>query len=284
MTACAFGCRTPDKTPEPAVDGWNVCPACSARIAQLLHDLERTYTAATHIDQMIPKGDPSAPVVARSAGSKSPTVDTILVHTDVRSVTEPGEAPAALPWANDLANEAREVLGLPAPGTRLTMTRELETVRAAWAWLMGHESIVDLFKEAQRVLRSLERVHGSAPKMMTAGKCPILQLAIPLTDGTVLQIACGATLSFYVDARAIRCGNCRTVWPKARWRELGDDWADYATLSRDLGVPAGTLRYWASEDAWERQGREGLKRVLVSRMDALDSYTRRRGPLLGEVS
>ena len=284
MTDCAFGCRTPDKTPEPAVGGWLVCAACSARIGNILNDLEHTYNAATHIDQMIPHGDPSAPVVARSAGSKSPTVDTILVHTDVRSSTEAHEAPAALPWAHDLATEAREVLGLPAPGTRLTMARELETIRSSWPWLMAHPSIVDLTRQAEWVLRGLQNLHGSGPKLMRAGKCPILVVAIPMTDGTILSIACEATLTFYPDAKAIRCRNCRTVWPRSRWQELGDDWTDYATLSRDLNVPNGTLRRWASEDRWLRQERDGLKRPLVSRLDALDSYTRRRGPLLGEVS
>lgn len=281
--SCVLGCHDADGVPHRASPGLLVCPTCSEKLRAVLDDLERTFRELSDVDELIPSGSPDKVGVRTVPGPRSPAVDALLVHLDPRSVTGPNEPPAALASIAEFARSVREDRSLDVPreqlratvpAGRITMRRECATLRFNWDWIMAQDWAADFAGEIRRVLNSLRAVRREFPPVLRIGKCKVPAVAFELPDGSKLTLDCGAPLRVLATADEIRCRNCRTVWTRDEWHELGSPWADYASLSEDLGVPVGTLRRWAHEDGWERTTRPG--RSLVHRADALGSYARRR--------
>lgn len=279
VRACLLGCRTPDGYARRAAPGTLVCPPCSESLRDVLTRLARTYAAVTELDELIPGGR-GGDGVRRVPGPRSPAVDALLAHTDPRSKDDSALA-VVESWARWV--RAERSIDVPpgqmkatVPAGRITMTRELDTLRFHWDWIMSHDE-VPWFAEAMRsVLLALRQVRGELDRVTRVGKCPTVVVPAELT-GIGFDLECGASLRVRPGDTEIKCRNCGESWTKDRWPEIGSGWTDYATLADDLGVKVGTLWRWASEDQWRTQN-PGRRR-LVLRADALDSYTRRRGPL-----
>ncbi len=126
------------------------------------------------------------------------------------------------------------------------------------------------------MLDALRTAARARPPVLRLGPCPV-PVAIDVTDqhGRPLRVECGAPLRVRPGDESIRCPGCGTEWTRSKWHQLGDEWVDFATLAEQLGVPVGTLHYWRHVDEWRTAGTRS--RRLVSRVDALTSYARRRG-------
>lgn len=272
---CLLGCRTAEGVPYRAAPGWHVCHPCSDRLRIVLDTLERTYTTITAIDELIPSGHGTGTGVRTPPGPRSPAVDAILIHTDRRSTLD--NQPAALATVESWARMVREELGAAVPAGRVTMARELELLRSRWDWIMYQAWVDEFAAEMRAVLQALRMVEREQPGAVMVGKCPTIAVPRELS-GLPFDLECGATLRVRPGATEIRCRNCDTVWPRARWRQdLGQQQMDYATLAAELAVPTGTLRRWALEDAWQRSGTPGRPLFAVAEVEA--SYVRRRGTL-----
>jgi hypothetical protein len=273
-----------------AAPGLLCCPSCSAQVRKAVDYLGQLYEGLQDVDELTPSGSPDSTGGRSVPGSRSPAVDALLVHSDPRSHARVGDHPAALAtiasWAR-LIREERSLDTAPAklratvPAGRISMARELATIRFHWDWLMAYPTVLRFCADVDEVINGLEYVRRMNPPAIRIGKCPVVTDIEDLPDGGELPLSCGTSLRVRPDDAEIRCGGCGYVWPRARWHELGDPWADYAHLSAELGVPVGTLWRWASKDRWQTSGTRA--RRLVLRADALTSYERYRGRLLGEA-
>lgn len=289
VRACMLGCSNADGYPYPAAPGLLVCHRCSDKLRLVLDHIEQTYAAVTAVDELIPGGHGNTGI-RRPPGPRSPAVDGILVHTDTRSAWD-GQ-PAALAEVAGYARLVREDRSIDVPPDRMlatvpagrvTMARELETLRFHWDWIMGQEWVDEFAAQMRAVLQALRTIQDRQPGTVRIGKCAVTVAVLTLANGLDLDFPCGATLRVKPADDEIRCPNCHTIWPRNRWHELGDDVMDFARLSVSLNVPVGTLRRWAMEDAWVRAGTRG--RPLLRVEDARASYARRRGTLpLGEAT
>lgn len=272
---CTLGCRSPKDAPYPTVNGWQCCDRCADRLAGLLGDLHDHYATLTEADELIPRssGERGSP----GYGPRSPAVDSILLHSDIRtrwtSEAGSGALAAVSDWAR-MIREDRSIDTAPVdmhrtvPIGRATMNRELATIRFHWDYVLRQTWLAEFADDMRDVLHSLKHVGRLDERWMRIGPCPVV------FDGD----ACGAMLRVRASGSEIVCRQCGTVWSRDRWHELGDPWTDYAALSNELGVPVGTLWRWASEDGWTVAGTRA--RRLVSRTDAIASYERRRGGLV----
>lgn len=286
VRACVLGngkCR------QHAAPGHRACTHHAAQLAATLTILAKTYYELTTIAELTPTGSGDNSGGSRAVpGPRSPAVDALIVHTDPRSVTEPGRSPAALASIAGWAREVREERSLDTtpdqmiatvPAGRITMAREVTTLRRNWDWILGQPWLEGFAEEIHGVLNALRIVRRMDAPVLRIGTCPTKVALIPVrTNIGVIDIPllCGAPLRVRADATTIRCRNCDTTWSRDRWHELGDGLTDYARLADELGVKAGTLRYWASVDGWTEHHVNGRKVIL--RAEALDSYRKRRGP------
>lgn len=281
--ACVLGCRNAERIPFRAAPGLLVCHRCSDDLRTVLDDIDDLYRAVTDIDDLIPGGHGDTGGARKPPGPRSPAMDAVLVHTDHR--TRGNDRPAALACIEGWARLVREERSLDVaadqmlttvPAGRITMGRELGTLRFHWDWIMAQAWVDDFAVEMADLARALRQVSRLEVPVLRIGKCPtpLITITLPGDDTGPITLDCGASLQVRTDATEIRCRNCGTVWPKDRWHELGDQWTDYAWLSAELAVAVGTLWRWASEDEWAKETRGG--RRLVSRVDALASYDRRR--------
>jgi hypothetical protein len=260
-----------------------VCHACSDRLRLVLDDIGCLY-AELDDPSVLVLGRPFGDIPRRASvpGPRSPAVDAVIVHTDVRSVDR--DRPPALAivesWARAVREErARDIpasqLRATVPAGRVTMARELATLLFHWDWLMGWELVTDFASEVRAVQQELRRLRYG-PDVLLRVKCAAVLVAIDfprLVDPLVVR--CGAAMIVRPGDEAITCRNCGTVWPRRRWaRELGDDWADYAALAAEWNVTTALLRQWCRRDGWRVAGTRG--RRLVSRADANASYEQRR--------
>jgi hypothetical protein len=291
MTMCVLGCRTAD-SPRPPVEGWFACHRCADRLAGVLDDIGTLAALLDDPEALLPSGGQLGTGGARSVpGPRSPAVDALLIHLDVRTRNGPDDREfGALASIEGWARAVREELSIdtePAkmlatvPAGRATITRELATLKFHWPWVLA-QPWLDEFATAMREIRSsLEG--GPTTRTVRIGPCPavvgyeaddegVVQVD---EDGNALPVQCGATLRVQLGADVIRCRKCGGSWQRAHWRTaLGDPWIDYASLVVLLGVPVGTLWRWCSEDGWRTAGNRS--RRLVARLDALESYARRR--------
>lgn len=270
VRACLLGCRAVDDAAFRAAPGRLSCDRCAEKLAGVLADIALVYMTLTDIEELIPGGTADG---GRSVpGPRSPAVDAILVHTDLRS--SGNDHPAALASIASWARLVREERHAAVPAGRTTMTRELSTLRFHWDWLLGQSWVPDFAVEMRDVLAALKIVGRMSPPVLRIGSCPkqIFELVL---DGEAIPLLCGATLRVRVGDEEIKCRNCGEIWSRPRWSELGDGRTDYARLSIELSVPVGTLKRWGHEDGWRISGTHG--RRLVSRVDAEVSYRRRRG-------
>ncbi|MDI3315867.1 MAG: hypothetical protein QJR12_16805 [Mycobacterium sp.] len=276
---CILGCTNRDGIPYRAAPGRMCCHPCAEKLRRLLDDISDTYARVTDIHELIPSGHGNTSGPRRVPGPRSPAVDDLLVHTDVRSILDHG--PAALATVESWARMIREERSIDTPPERMrdtvpagrvTMERELATIKFEWDWVLAQPWLDEFAAEMRAVHTALQRAGRDLPPVLRIGPCPTL---VEVEDqGAVREEPCGAPLRVRVDDEEIRCRSCGTIWPRSRWRELGDPWTDYATLADDYGVPVGTLWRWASEDGWRRAKRGG--RLLVHRDDAEASRERRQ--------
>jgi len=288
---CAFNHARGDEQ-AMAAPGLLVCHPCSAQIRKAVDYLGQLYEGLCEVDELIPSGSPDNPGSHTVPGPKSPAVDALLVHSDPRSYARVGDQPAALATMASWARMIREERSLDTPphklrdtvpAGRISMQRELQTIRFHWDWLMNYPTVLAFCEDVNGVIDGLELVRRMNPPAIRIGKCPVVVTVEDLPDGGELPLACGTSLRVRPGDAEIRCRGCGTVWPRVRWHLLGDPWADYAHLSAELGVPVGTLWRWASKDRWQTSGTRA--RRLVLRADALASYERYRGALgLGTAS
>jgi predicted RNA-binding Zn-ribbon protein involved in translation (DUF1610 family) len=293
--SCVFDHRDEDGVQVRAAPGRVACTSCTDRVWRDLSRLQLLYDGVTDVDELIPGGSPDSTGGRSVPGPRSPAVDALLVHTDPRSATGPGESPAALAsiagWARTVREDttvevAPEFMLAVVPRGRVSMGRELAAIRGAWPWVTGQPWFLDFATEVRGVINALLEVRRMRDKTIRIGGCPKVIIAFDIPEARdkaaeLFTMECGATLRVRPADAEIRCKNCGTIWPRSEWRELGSPWADYATLSADLDVPVGTLWRWSSKDGWEVSGTRA--RRLVLRADALDSYEKYRGNLLGEA-
>lgn len=289
--ACVFNHLDDNGVTARAAPGRVACTSCTERVWRDLGTLQHLYEGLTDVDELIPGGSPDSNGTRTVPGPRSPAVDTLIVHTDPRSSTGPGESPAALAamagWARQVREDttvdvAPEFMLAVVPVGRITMGRELATIRGAWPWVTGQAWFLDFAEEVVGVRNALQMVRRSSEPVIRIGGCEKPLVAFPGPDGEEIVLRCGATLRVRPSDTEIRCKNCGYVWPKDRWQELGTPWTDYAYLAAELAVNPNTLRYWARVDEW-RSVPLG-RRVAVWRDDAIASYVRRRGPKLEEPS
>ena len=288
---CVFQHVDRDGVHVMAASGVLCCHACSDQTRKAVEYLGQLYAGLQDVDELTPSGSPDSTGGRSVPGSKSPAVDALLVHSDPRSYARVGDHPAALAtiasWARLIREErsldvAPHKLRNTVPAGRISMARELQTIRFHWDWLMNYPTVLRFCADVDEVINGLEYVRRMNPPTIRIGKCPVVTDIEDLPDGSELPLACGTSLRVRPGDDEIHCGGCHTVWPRAKWRLLGSPWADYANLSADLGVPVGTLYRWASMDSWEISGTRA--RRLVRRADALASYEKYRGRLLGTAS
>lgn len=292
---CVFDHADRDGVQVQAATGLLVCHRCSHLLRQAVDHLGRLYDGLQDVDELTPGGHPDGTGTRTIPGPKSPAVDALLVHSDPRSYARVGDHPAALATIAGWARFIREERSLDTPPTelrrtvpagRISMERELATIRFHWDWLMARPVVAQFEADVHEVISGLEYVRRMNPPAIRIGKCPVVTTIETLPDGGELPLLCGTSLRVRPDDTDVRCRGCHTVWPRARWHELGDPWADYPHLSAELGVTLGTLWKWSSKDRWRSKpsatSGTGVRRLYL-RADALASYERYRGPLLGET-
>lgn len=276
--ACLLGCRTPDGYPFRAAPGSNVCAVCSTKLRTVVDDLQKAYADLDQLARLIPSGQPGESS-RHVPGPKSPAVDAILVHLDPRSRDDTAALAVVEAWARWVREErsidvAPQQMLSTVPRGRITILREVETLRFNWDWLMARDEVADFAQAMRAVLNAMRAIRSEFPKTVRIGKCPTVVAQLELPDGSTVDLDCGATLRVKVGDTEIRCRNCGTTWIRDQWHELGDPWTDYGYLANELDVNPATLRWWCKEDGW-RTVRIG-RRTVISRADALASYTRRR--------
>lgn len=200
-------------------------------------------------------------------------MDVLLAHSDVRTRWTSELGYGALAVVESWARMLREELGAAAPVGRATFSREVATIRFHWDHLLRAPWLDEFAREVQEVTRSLTYAGRLTERIMRIGPCPATLEVERAETHETYDIPCGAMLRVRADATEIKCRNCGAVWPRSRWDEIGDRWADYATLAEDFAVAVGTLWRWASEDGWRKEKRQG--RLLVHRDDAEASRDRR---------
>jgi hypothetical protein len=255
------------------------CHHCNERLMQTLGDLADHYVTLQVADELIPHG--TGERGSPGFGPRSPAVDALLVHGDVRTRWTSENGYGALAAVEEWARRIREETSLDTPprqmvntvpAGRVTMARELATIRFHWDWVMRQDWLDAFAGNMRDALHSLVMAGRLTERVMRVGPCPT---KIDEFEGR--PITCDMPLFVRANAEEIHCKTCDTHWPRSRWRELGDPWTDYASLAAEFGVAVGTLWRWASEDGWHLGGTRG--RRLVFRLDALTSYEKRRGPL-----
>lgn len=283
VRSCVFGCVDANDVPFRAAPGRVACSPCSEALAKVLAEIGRVYEMLTDIDNLIPGGTGDGSGARAVPGPRSPAVDALLALTDTR--TAGTESPGALGAVEEWARLVRKDLSVDTapdrmlstvPAGRVTMERELATIQFHWDWVCAQDWLPTFAERMRALLGRMETVGHLNPARLRIGTCPTPEMAVPVADGSTVTLLCGARLTVKVGDSEIRCRNCGTVWPRERWHELGDPWADYASLSEELDVPVGTLRYWCSKDRWQVDGSRSRRRVL--RTDALTSYTKHRAP------
>jgi hypothetical protein len=275
--ACVLCCTYGYDRPFPAAPGRYACQPCEERLMGMLGDLADRYATLQTADELVPhsSGERGSP----GFGPRSPAVDALLVHSDIRTKWSSEHGYGALAVIESWARLIREETGAQPPTGRARMDRELRTIRWHWDHVMRSRWVDEFAREVQEASRALTNAGRLTERVLRVGPCPgLVDVGNAAVTGEAVYRVCGETLLVRASAEEIRCRACGTVWPRSRWRELGDPWADYALLAHDIGVPVTTLRRWASEDeqrghAWakERRGR----RNLVSRTDALAAAARR---------
>lgn len=287
---CVFNHLDDNGVSARAAPGRVACTSCTDRVWRDLSRLQLLYDGVTDVDELIPGGSPDSTGGRSVPGPRSPAVDALLVHTDPRSSTGPGESPAALAsivgWAKLVREDttvevAPEFMLAVVPKGRITMGRELAAIRGAWPWVTEQAWFDAFAEEVRGVINALQEVRRMKDKSIRIGGCEKALAVFDAADGEPIVLRCGATLRVRPGDTEITCRNCGEVWTRDRWRELGSRWADYAALASELDVPVGTLWRWASKDGWRVGGTRA--RRLVLRADALDSYEKYRGNLLGEA-
>ncbi|HKS46336.1 MAG TPA: hypothetical protein VJT49_14745 [Amycolatopsis sp.] len=283
VRACILGCRNASGLPFRAAPGRMCCHRCGEKLRDLLDTIAGTYARLTGIDELIPgHGDTAGG--RRPPGPRSPAVDSLLVHTDVRSKWD--GRPAALATIESYARMIREERSIDTPpgqmlatvpDRRVTMQREMATITFHFDWLLAQPWLDEFAAEMRDLLVALWFADRTATPVLRIGPCPTVVDYEVDERGELAPIRCGATLRMRADAEEIRCRSCDAVWPRSRWHELGDEWTDYAFLAAELDVPVATLRWWCQVDGWrKRPSPSSAKRVLVCRVDALKSYSERR--------
>lgn len=266
---CVLGCtNTTTGLPRQAAPGMLACHDCADHHRRLLDDIERLHNG---LDVTPGTGDGARG--APGYGPRSPAVDGLLAHRDTRTADGTGALATIESWARSIREDLSidvdpDQMRATVPAGRATMPRELATIRFHWDWIMAQPWVDELAVELRQVHQQLRSARREADPVLHLGGCPIVT---ELDDD--VDVTCGHPLKVRPGDREIRCGSCGTPWPRERWHLLGSPWADYATLAEQLGIPVGTLHRWRHEDQWEVTGTRS--RRLVSRSDAIASYTRR---------
>lgn len=316
MTLCVLGCRTSD-SPRRPVEGWHACHRCADRLAGVLDDIGTLAALLDDPEALLPTSGRMGTGGARSVpGPRSPAVDALLIHLDVRTRNGPddygfGALASVETWTRVVRDENhltalienRPSMAPPGPACggpcshrscltirsinsgvptgRATIARELATLRFNLHWILAQPWLDEFAAEMREVRQALEG--GQAVRTVRIGPCPVVlgyvtdagNVVDVDEEGSAVPVLCGTTLRVQLGAEVIGCRKCGSSWHRAHWRTaLGDPWIDYASLEVLLGVPVGTLWRWCSEDGWRTAGTRA--RRLVARLDALESYARRR--------
>ncbi|MFI9381219.1 hypothetical protein [Kutzneria sp. NPDC052558] len=309
--ACVLGCRAASGRPYPAQAGYLTCDPCALELRATLRELVELYALTE--DAAVPGAADVGVRTSSGYGPRSPAVDAVVALTDPRSATEDGEPVGVLgvlstwadtvradtgvrpalteaerrdgallvnwldwvgaqPWAGAVLSQLgalrTEVSGTLGLGQR-TVSGEVSLLVNWLDWITRQPWVADLAAEVTSLHRQMRAALGLLDKFLPVGQCPV---------DTGRGRTCGAALRVRVGAARIVCRVCGTSWPRAKWDTLsvaqGTPLSDTAELSAWLGVPAGTLRRWRSEDKWTRHGDKA--RPLYDRAEALASWSRRR--------
>ncbi|WP_027947201.1 hypothetical protein [Amycolatopsis taiwanensis] len=275
---CVLGCLNADGIPYPAAPGQLACTPCEQRLMGVLGDLADRLITLQTADALAPHSAPGERGTP-GYGPRSPALDALIAHGDMRTKWSSELGHGVVATVESWARCIREEVGALPPAERATFGRELRTIRFHWDHVMSSPWLDEFAREMREALSSLLNAGRLTERAMRIGPCPgLVAIGEEVFTSETIYRECGATLRVRASDDEIRCRTCGTVWPRSRWREIGDPWADYATLADDYGVAVGTLWRWASEDrknglAWRTEKRGG--RLLVHRDDAEASRARR---------
>jgi hypothetical protein len=200
-------CR-PDN-PHTAAPGWYSCHHCADRLAGQLGDLADRYATLQEADELIPHG--SGERGSPGFGPRSPAVDALLVHSDVRTKWTQETGFGALAFISEWAFTVRTETNASAPTGRVTMARELTTIRWNWDHLLQAGWLSDFADETSQVNYRLGALRREFARSVPIGNCPII----------VDNEPCGTRLRARLDSDTIRCRTCSSEWHRSQWELLG---------------------------------------------------------------
>lgn len=271
-------------TPREAVYGY-CCTGHFDRLAQMLRDVETEACLLDARPSMAIRTDTGK---GGLASERSPARLEVLAMLDTRTYpyAKPPAGPACVhclhgscvtlrAWDNAVNAKATNIMSVldtlhgwarivreereHATPERITITTERHTLTRNLEWLAGQGFIDEIYTDIRTLLGQLRSANQTAelrPKMV--GVCPTL-----LEEGE-----CGGRLWPDENRGEVICDRCDRIFGFEELRHLGDmlirqGYVEVFRAEWYTGVPAGTIRRWASENriTSERQGKKLAVRV-----------------------
>lgn len=216
MTLCVLG--KPGGEAHDALANAYACAACADRLLGVLADIEARCAELDDPEQLLPSASGNRGGRRTVPGPRSPAVDTLLAHADVRTLEidgGQGALAAVESWARAIREditidtEPARMLGT-VPDGRATIARELGTIRFHWPWVLEQPWVDAFAAEMRDLLHRLKALRGELARTVPIGYCP----------GEVDAQPCGQLLRASLDSDIIRCPHCGAHWQRAHWRML----------------------------------------------------------------
>lgn len=262
----AAACR---RRPTPP---WRLCTNHGTKTGQWLAELEDLYAT---LDTT-----PSTTATWRTSGGtlaseRAPARVDVLVLRDPRSRERDPSDPdgnhgrGVLEVLHAWARLVREERDLTPPAGPATVASERAVLATHLDWALAQDWCDELHADLRAIHGQLTAAHGIA-RARPVGRCPTL-----IDTGE-----CGGPLWADDDHGHVTCGTCARTFTPAELRHLGEMLigSGYVEVFRAewfTGVPAPTIRRWASEGRLdvERDGRRLL--VRITDVEALRDRKRR---------
>jgi DNA-directed RNA polymerase subunit RPC12/RpoP len=176
-------------------DAGLVCFSCSNRILRHLRELEEYLPTLSLLKRVVGESRHSP-----GFASQSPANDTAVHHTDWRSGWDALDGLGAVATLHSWARAVREDRAFQPPHY-VTLTTELEALRANHSWLT-HQPFVDEYARELREVHMAVRATAADPVPRSVGKC-IHFKNHQECKGSVYELD---------DASGARCSRCGDVY------------------------------------------------------------------------
>lgn len=260
-----------------AADVGYLCDNHFTRLGAMLRDIEDQAALLDAQPSMAQRSDRGGGL----ASHRAPARLDILVHNDPRHGTGMSEdAEDALAAGSTLsilgvlhawARVVREDRALAQPAT-VTISGERDLLTRQIPWLAEQSWIDEAFAELRDLVAQLRRQNGTnALRKKPVGVCPTL-----FEDGE-----CGGRLWANDQRGEVTCDLCGRVFEPAELRHLGmmlvnQGYVEVFRAEWFTGVPAGTIRRWASEGRCTSQ-KDGKKLLVqIAEVEQLRDRRKRR--------